>query len=151
MISTTGRPATTAASKTRVILNGKTLKSSGIHLEPEVVMDTEEEEEEEDTSSPETRSSGQTSPSSVSHCQPEIAQGEEGGGARGVSPRHGLQEDHTSTQFPLSGDLPRMDPGLPSPSLGFELAEVSLMCNGTLKFVLHFCKLGSRYEKATGD
>ena len=42
---------------------------------------------------------------------------------RECSPQH-MQELQETGQFPMSGDLPSLDPGLPSPSLGFDLSEV---------------------------
>lgn len=47
-------------------------------------------------------------------------------GARGreCSPQH-MQELQNTGQFPMSGDLPSLDPGLPSPSLGFDLSTCS--------------------------
>ena len=42
---------------------------------------------------------------------------------RECSPQH-MQELQDTSQFPMSGDLPSLDPGLPSPSLGFDLSEV---------------------------
>lgn len=44
--------------------------------------------------------------------------------ARECSPQH-MQELQNPSQFPMSGDLPSLDPGLPSPSLGFDLSTCS--------------------------
>lgn len=43
---------------------------------------------------------------------------------RECSPQH-MQELQNPSQFPMSGDLPSLDPGLPSPSLGFDLSTCS--------------------------
>ena len=125
MTPATGRSHTTAA-KTSVILNRTGRQAD---LEPEADMETEEEEEEEeeDNSSLETTTPEPVSPSLVHGY--DLKPGQCAGAARGresSSPHHHhLQELQTGSQFPMSGDLPTMDPGLPSPSLGFELTEVS--------------------------
>lgn len=48
--------------------------------------------------------------------------------ARETSPHH-MQELETTSQFPMSGDLPSLDPGLPSPSLGFDVSQVYTDCS----------------------
>ena len=127
MSPVTGRAHNTAA-KTSVILNGtgRQEQQSADYLEPEIHMETEEEEEEDDNSSLETTTPEPVSPSSVQGSQFKSA----GATARvetGITPHHHLgtmQDLQAGTQYPLSGDLPSMDPGLPSPSLGFELPQV---------------------------
>ena len=127
------------ATKTSVILNGRRTgrASRAADIEPEAEMETEEEEE-EDTSSPETLPSNSPSPSSVHSYQQQDQQSKHLPVERGrESGNNQQQEPHSGSQFPLSGDLPSMDPGLPSPSLGFELPEVrprpcnylTLFCN----------------------
>ena len=118
------------ATKTSVILNGRRTgrASRAADIEPEAEMETEEEEEEEeeDTSSPETLPTNSPSPSSIHSYQQQDQQSKHLPVERGrESGNNQQQEPHSGSQFPLSGDLPSMDPGLPSPSLGFELPEVS--------------------------
>ena len=124
-----GRSPHNTAAKTSVILNGTGRKAD---LQPEADMETEEEEEEEEDNSSlgETTTPDPASPGSEQHYQQKPGQRVRAVmGREGRGPEHHLQEPQTGSQFPMSGDLPSIDPGLPSPSLGFDLAEVRFFCN----------------------
>ena len=84
--------------KANIMLNGG---MEGVEAEEE------EEEEEEETSL------GSPVMSSPAHHAEEEHH-----------PPHHLQEMHPS-QFPMSGDLPTLDHGMPSPTLGFDLSSCS--------------------------
>ena len=79
-------------------------------------METEEEEEEE-------RKLPMALSSSV-HSYKKQGQYIDTARRKECSPQH-VQELQSASQYPMSGDLPSLDPGLPSPSLGFDLPEVS--------------------------
>ena len=111
MSSTTVNSKTSVA-KTNIILNGVSEKGEKMEC-----METEEEEEEEESSALELPVANPPAASVQSYQQHTQYHN------RGKSPHH-MQELETTTQFPMSGDLPSLDPGLPSPSLGFDMSQV---------------------------
>ena len=114
VISTTASPRTRLA-KAKPILNG-------VRREREAMESMETgEEEEEDNSAIEIAiaHSPATPPSSEHHYYMNPT--------REKTPHH-MQELQTTGQFPMSGDLPSLDPSLPSPSMGFDMSQVSLVC-----------------------
>lgn len=117
---------------------GHLLNGVGRGRGPTETMETEEEEEEcAALEIPIT----EATPSSVHHHQHHHFFSDSRG--RECSPQH-MQELQNASQFPMSGDLPSLDPGLPSPSLGFDLStcsEVNLAWNHLLGSGIYVLKL----------
>lgn len=113
-----GISATSATASPHPTLTKASLMINGEGRGGEVMDSLETEEEEEEKSSLELPIAHPT-PGSVHHQnRPHFSRGRE------CSPQH-LQELQNASQFPMSGDLPSLDPGLPSASLGFDISEVS--------------------------
>ena len=94
-------PASPHRRKANIMLNGV--------IEVSEAYEEEEEEEVESLASPVLQS-----PSPGHHSEKE-------------SRLDRLQELHPG-QFPMSGDLPTLDQGMPSPTLGFDLSSCSEVC-----------------------